>query len=444
MRKLRDIYRQSKERRPKECPPHEWEIKQAKNYFADDFAFFLQDNPPIEGGFSGDIQEILKIPKQQRAEALPAFKEKLLRQRKAMAKCRLYIERSIETDNDTPKQHLMSIVDQFSDHYAFSQKHRETAEYMIDRYYAMRSNALAMHDRRLEEMNTGEHAEYLLSELTGIDDVNTQLILSKVNGMSIDFKTDPDTVDHIFKNSADGEGCTTIAFASIYDHQNPDVSVYYTVRRLLFNAPKDEGVLDYDRKVLDHEHAHHKHMLFNDGFSYYFEKEVYENLFGAHYTAESLVADYKKLDVSESEPLFRKQQLFFLNQVKDEVIAQLHNRTLHEVGDIIVRFSSDDDVYHFPERMVTYLQKTLPNDSVFQDFVQKYFIDGYKKNIADAFQSLYSLSLTLVKIGGPGVTLGAMTQTAVALLQDVPLHRWATTVNRLLKDLFPEELRSSE
>lgn len=439
MRKLRDIYRQSKEHLPKGS-----KIEQIKNYLADDFAFFLQDNPPIEGGFSGDIQEILNTPKQQRAEALPTFKEKLLRQRKAMAKCRSYIERSIEADNDAPKQFLMSIVDQFSDHYAFSQQHRETAEYMIDRYYAMRSHALAMYDRGLEEMHLDEHAEYLLSELTGIDDINTQFILAKVNGMSIDFKTDPDTVDHIFENNIDREGYTTNAFASVYGYQNPDSSVYYTVRRLLFNTPKDKEILDYDQEVLDHEHAHHKHMLFNDGFSYYFEKEVYENLFGAHYTAESLVADYREFDVSESKPLFRKQQLFFLNQVKDEMIAQLHNNTLHEVGDFIARFSSDNDVYHFPERMLTYLQKTLPNDPVFQDLVQKYFIDGYKKNIADAFQSLYSLSLMLVKIGGPGVTLGAMTQTAVALLQDVPLHRWATTVNRLLKDPFPEDLHLSE
>ncbi|MEK7107339.1 MAG: hypothetical protein AAB899_04090, partial [Patescibacteria group bacterium] len=67
-----------------------------------DFNLFLEDVPALSGTFdaSTELERVKKGPKSSRKESLDAYKDKLVRQQEALAQCRLFIEKSIEFNND--------------------------------------------------------------------------------------------------------------------------------------------------------------------------------------------------------------------------------------------------------------------------------------------------------------------------------------------------------
>ena len=118
-------------------------------FLADDFQEQLQDNPPIAGLFSpeDELARIKNLPREQKREALPIFEEKLMRQRKALAACRVFIERSIAHDHDVSRGRLVDLIEKFTAQYGFTQQQQQIVEKMIDGYYETRQRALEIRRR---------------------------------------------------------------------------------------------------------------------------------------------------------------------------------------------------------------------------------------------------------------------------------------------------------
>jgi hypothetical protein len=136
-----------------------------------EFQKFLKENPPIEGVFSPqeELKRIRKIEnREEKKKALEEFKDKLIRQRKALAKLYRFLERTIFFNSDVPKEELMKIFMKFSENYGFDSLQNQIIENMIEGYYEQRRRVLETRQKfpddrdlvyRLTGVRLGPHDE---------------------------------------------------------------------------------------------------------------------------------------------------------------------------------------------------------------------------------------------------------------------------------------------
>ncbi len=78
-----------------------------------------------------EIAHIRHLSRAERLTTVPKFKKNVVAQSEALAMCRIYIERMIDFDPDTPVEKQLDVVAQFSSRYGFGEWNnifRETLE----------------------------------------------------------------------------------------------------------------------------------------------------------------------------------------------------------------------------------------------------------------------------------------------------------------------------
>jgi hypothetical protein len=145
----------------------------------------LRDNPPIKEVFSPaeELSKIRKAPKGEKRELLSIFKENLMRQREALANCRVFIERSIEFNHDISGEDLVRIIQYFRKEYGFTDEQRQIAEQLIDGYYENRRKVLEIREFLPDDT-------MLIRRLTGVQFAPTDKLDVSVGPMTIDIDTE--------------------------------------------------------------------------------------------------------------------------------------------------------------------------------------------------------------------------------------------------------------
>lgn len=372
-----------------------------------DFKEQLKDTPPINGIFSPEeeLAKIKKLPREHKEKALVEFKEKLARQREALAALRVFIERSIEFDHDVPKEKLMEQIEKFSSQYGFNSQQRQIAEKLIDRYYENRQKVLAIREKFPDNHE-------LVKALTGVSLNRNDVIHVSVGPMTIDIAVNGFNSGRLYNKSGKPIiGFRYGGFSSQSIGKNP---IFYIV----INNDKWVGLARYGgdlsgKRRRNHEYEHQKNTLF---------RTVFE-----HKRAPRALSDYRL----EQDPKIKKiilkdflsaHRAVALERAKDEITASLYDRNLTILQmQLDELFFSGKEAYDY----LAYLRnwEKLKDDPFYQEMAQRMLVQEYKKIIRKAVDSYAKL----VKKGQ------FSTQEVTALLTDKPLEKWPKTINRLFK-----------
>lgn len=373
-----------------------------------DFQDQLRDNPPIEGVFSPETElaRIKSLPKEQKREALTAFKEKLARQREAFAACRVFIERSIEFNHDVPREKLTALIEKFGGQYGFTDEQKQIAEGLVNNYYANRQKVLEVKQHFSDDTA-------LVNELTDIEFGKNERFDVSVGPMTIDIDADGFNAGRIYEKADKPViGFKYGGFASQSVGENP---VYYIVinqdrqMRRALNDPTGE-------KTRKHEYEHQKNKLFRAVFESQFGVDTTKAPWGDDYCLEQ-DPEVKKVILEE---FFGKKRADALEQAKDEITACLCDEDLPTVQRQLEQlFFSGEGAYDY----LGQFRNSGVGDVLYQEIAQEILVQEYRVIIEKAVESYAKL----VRKGGYS------TQEATALLTDKPLQEWPKTIRRLLE-----------
>ena len=167
----------------------EYEGKISKEEFEDVLVFDTKEAfdgiEPIEKDLDpeSEVGKILKLPTSERKQALADFKDKYARQREALAKCRVFIERFILVNPDIEKDKLMRIVRKFGRRYGFTKKQEDSASWILDSFYEHRGNALKVRDKYPRNAD-------LVNALTGLNFKDDSVFKISIEPLSLEIETD--------------------------------------------------------------------------------------------------------------------------------------------------------------------------------------------------------------------------------------------------------------
>jgi len=368
-----------------------------------DFKQQLKDNPPIKGVFSPkeELEKLKNLPKEQKKEAISIFKEKLIGQRKALATMRVFMEQSIEFDNDTPKENLIELIDKFETQYGFDHQQRELSEHLINRYYENRQKVLAIRQqfpdnheliKRLTDVNLGKKTKVGIS----VGPMTIDIWINKSNDFAKLWERSDNPKNQYYNYGG---------FAS--ESSDPEHIYFIVINRNLWNRLSDDPT---GKGVQKHEYEHQKNKLFKELF------EVEKPLLPK-------ITNNNGIRLPHTEHLFDRRKIIALENVKDEITAYLSGITILNMKNQLnsLFFNQKDNDYDYLSDVRKWVK--LRNDPTSQELAQKILIQEYKTTIKKAVNS-YAKLIRKGKYSN---------QEATALLTDKSLDNWPQTVKRILE-----------
>ena len=376
----------------------------------EDFEEFVQEVPPIEGDFSGDPRDILQLPREQRKEALTDFKDKVVRQRWAFARCRQYIEDIIGLGYGVALKRLSGIVDRFAGLYAFSDVQRKIFEDVIAVYHKGRSFALTMRKRFPNDVD-------LVNELTGQHFDRDAPFTVSVGSFGLEIQIGSKYFDILDEHA--------IGFVQMYTHND---EVFYSI---IVDSDLDDTEKEH---TIRHEQEHIKHSYFMAVLNRCLAEKDFKRLFGCFWNPSFVVAMYRKdASLGSIQSALLGLQRYVLMEVKDEFFAMVYSEPLPLTQENVVNlFSRDGGIYDFLSADVLYFRDECKGDNDFLSLVDTVLVRDYRDILVRAFQSFFDLLDVLVKKNRYTRESQAFPE-AVALLTDVPMQDWKKMVDRLLE-----------
>ena len=376
----------------------------------EDFEDFMKKVPPIEGDFSGDPKEILKLPTSQRKEALVDFKDTLARQRRAFAQCRQYIEKIINSGSGVALKRLSGVVEQFADTYAFSDIQRKVFEDVIAMYHKGRVFAFTMRKQFLNDVD-------LVNELTGEQfDSDAQFGVS-VGLFGLEIWMGAEYFEVLDEYS--------IGFVHTYTHNG---EIFYSI---IINSDVDA---EEKARTIRHEQEHIKHSYFMTAFEHCLAEKDFEHRFGCFWDLAYIVARYRKdASLDKLRSALVDLQRYVLMEVKDEFFAMMCSESLQLIReDGVSWFSRDGGIYDFLSEDIFYFQDECKDDKDFLSLVDEVLVQDYQSILIRAIQSFFVLFDILAE-KHQHVRELQVSSEAITLLTDVPMQDWVKTVDRLLE-----------
>ena len=365
-----------------------------------DFQDFLTETPALDHEFSPtrELSKIRQAPRNEQKAALDTYKAKLIQQRKALARCRVFVERSIEFDPDVAKEKLDQWISKFSLRYGFAPEQKEIAERTVEEYYAARSRMLTLRAQIPDD-------HLLASELTGIS-VDKDVPLHVLIGpMTIDMITDAHTASKMLVRSETADNVNGLGGLAGESEKYP--GIYYTV--LKKSQP-------FRRRNLAHERQHITNRLFRPFFDRKTIAAENKVLWDRYEQEED--GDIKRELLEE---FLGEARGLALNKAKDEIFAMKRegglkgSPLLNLSRDILIRHGGLYD-YLAPWRNFT-PEKDAP---LYREVANKILGKEYVKIIEKALEAFDIL-----------LKSSYATDEVIALLTDKTLPEWPKTARRL-------------
>lgn len=357
-----------------------------------EMALSTVDNPGINGIFDPEIElkEIRSLAHDKKEAALETFKDKLVRQRRAFMQCRLFIERTIQYDRDTDSEQLKDIGDFFADRYGFSGFSRGLVHDLIYAYEEQHKMTRAF---RAKYSDDGE----LIKELSGVS-VNTGTVQISEGPLSIDILTDRPTAERLYPVNGTAGGMSK----QFRGFQTSNLKgIHYTV---VVNGGPRRDVTHI------HEQEHVKNKVLRD----FFDLDDPENT---------------------TVPNIRTR---INNEIDPEVRSELRKEELRIIRDRVLDRTKDELTAMFKDGASAYFHRFYEKNGNPYDYL-KGERDEYYKNpdyaelaheiLVEEYERVIKESILafgeLRKVGNHS------TDEAIALLTDMPLDRWPSTVRHL-------------
>jgi hypothetical protein len=382
--------------------------REFETVLSSEFENFMKKNPPIEEAFSpeDELSEIREMPfkteeqKEARKAARVEFKDKLVRQSKALAECRTLIEKEIGFDNDVPREKLDETVRKFSTHYGFSEVQEYLVSDILDDYYSYRKNAKQARNEAKDDVS-------LVQDITGLHHLEKPEFLSVVIGpMSVDITTDNVTANRIYARNAEVNEPTRVAGFQTLGQKR----VFYTVQ-----------TVNKRESTIAHEREHVKNNVLRMVLEADFELR-----------AENALQEYKKTEAKNSpegkaalEKYIDCSFQFALSRAKDEFIA-------HKKGNSLPGAEKDDYVRLFSSGIIPqydYLKPLREKTSELQEPEKGIWLEmlnKYTKKFISTIDASFS-AFELLQYEG-----GYTTDEIIALFTDKSLLEWKSFARRLL------------
>jgi hypothetical protein len=373
-----------------------------------DFSFFINDVPPINERFSPEetFQHIKKSSPEERAQLIPIFKDTLVRQRKALAACRIFVERSIEYDPETPLQDLQEIVKHFSSPYGFSKEQEAAILDMLNDFALHRTNA-----REVRARFPKDHE--LVYHLTGIPVSSEDVSSILVGPMTIDIETN-DTVLRSLYQTLGGTLGDRIEYLGFMARAKND-DVYLTVRTTNERLIGPRGG-EKQKGVLEHEREHAKNRVFeeflnkqeNRAFALRIERLSKEN------------PGEEEAYVAAFESTLLDKQVGALRRVRDEILAIVRENPQRLFAEYESLFLDGEGNYDFLNKAREEIRTLSIEGS--REAAERILIEDYRRIIRNAVGA-YKRLLEEGKYEP---------REATAVLTDKELSEWPATVRRLV------------
>lgn len=400
----------------------------------------LQRVRPIEGVFNPDeeVKKLWSVPKEQRREAVSAFKDKLARQREAWALCRTRIGERIESNPDLPKEEMVEMVREFASHYGFAENHVKVAESLVDDY-------LEMHRRVNEAREKYPDDMALIERLSGVKFTKSDAEdFTVVAGpMSIEISCSGFNAGRICEKSKDPVvGFKYGGFASMSSNSKP---VYYIV----VNKGYSSSDPAYYSTIAPHEREHQKNRILapklygkdevrtdvreslNRGVLGFLRHRVGERLLGFERKFEDEVWGRYTSAKDPEEKAFllgeymRLKREDALNRAKDEIIARKTEPDHVSWGNDSFLFGVGGS-YDFLAYLRDWNKKK--DDSLWQEIAKRVLVDEYSSIIDNAIVAFDQLRGS-----------GCSQAETIAMLSDKRLADWPKTVRRLTEEKQAEK-----
>jgi len=382
-----------------------------------EFQKFLKENPPIEGVFSPqeELKRIRKIEnREEKKKALGEFKDKLIRQRKALAKLHRFLERTIFFNPNVPKEELMKIFRKFSENYGFDNLQNQIIENMIEGYYEQRRRVLEIRQKFPDDCD-------LVYRLTGVRLGPNDEVKIEIGPMNLVIRVNAFNAGRLYERSENPTieiSRVPIGFASYSVEEHP---IYFTVIN-------EEGLGKYygdpeARATKMHEYQHHKFNLYRrvwERFKHQYEQE------GLYFVEFLALPDEEGTRRRILKDYFRTAQKEALQRAKDEILAILSERSIHDLKYILHIFFTENLPYDYLKEKRKL--KEYYEDPVLEEMIQEILVKEYREIIERAIDAYAEL-----------IEKGKYSQLdANALLYDVPLENWPNMVRRLLEQKSKE------
>ncbi len=356
-----------------------------------------------------ELDRIRNIPKNERKDFIEKYKVKLRQQRIGLAKCRRFIERSIEFNNEIPRDDLDSIFTKFKDKFGFCGNQEEIIKSLLDNFYLQRQIVIEAREKwsdNLELIRNLTQVDFNKSDLKSLD--------VSVGPMSIDIKTNGFNCGRIYEHAE--EPSVKFKYGGFAAQSSHEVPIYYTVIkndllfRMLYDAPG----------VVTHEHEHEKNKLFEHIFFKKISEQEEQGLWVEYEEEEDI--ELKKIKL---ENYIIPQIEYALNRAKDEITAFLTERSPLVLQSDLANFFFKDG-YGGAYDYLQFLRDFEPkkDDELYQNTLRELFENKYKKIISNAVES-FRLFRKKRKMDS---------QELIALLTDKSLAEWPKTINRLLEE----------
>jgi hypothetical protein len=373
-----------------------------------DFQDTLIEIPPIDRVFDPEyeLSQIRTLPKNEQRLALESFKDTLVRQRKAIAACRSFIERMIAFDNTVQKEQLVDITLRYASEYGFSELNLAYFEHMIDLYFECRNRVL---EKRAEFLDDRE----LVQDLTGIElDIHADCRV-EIGPVSFDIFVDGMSASALYHKQKDAvPNFRHGGFSTQKSNTDPVMYNVINMDPIVRRSSQDIEAVN----TLTHEREHQKNRMLRSIFD-----STEPSTFVKHLKEYRIVQD----------PVFKREilEVAFSNEMtnayeraKDEIIAILSSKSIQylRTQTHTLFFSGQIEAYD-------YLKKhrelgVLRNDALYNEVAKELLVTKYKKVLTRGIAAITNL----VKVGG------YTNAEATALLTDKTLPEWPQTVRRIL------------
>ncbi|MBI5457943.1 hypothetical protein HY971_04455 [Candidatus Kaiserbacteria bacterium] len=357
------------------------------------------DNPPFGEVFDAEVElkKITSLPHGKKETALEVFKDKLVRQRHAYAQCRSFIERAIQYDPDTKGAGLIQIGDFFANRYGFSDFAKGTLYDLIGEYADQHKAVKAF---RLKYPDNAT----LVREVTGVP-VNPADIRVTEGPLSIDIQTDRATAERLYSEDGklliDGTAQKMGSETQAFQARNPENNICFTVAV--------NNIADLEN-AYTHEQQHVRNQVFRKFFDLPKTLATNASIIQTRVRNEPDSVVRSGLRVEELRAV-RDQAL---DEVKDELTAMLKDKKSQYFN----RFYSKDGG---PYDYLVSKRDEYYKDPDYAELAHEILVGEYDRIITDALKAFNDLR-----------TAGKYdADKAVALLTDMPLDRWPSTVYHL-------------
>lgn len=376
-----------------------------------------------------ELQNIKKLPKDERPEAFQEYKKKLIEQKENLAKMQEALIALIRFNPDRPLEELITKAQQLGEKFVFSEEQMETIKSKLKQYSTRHSLVKELRQRFPEDNELfkflfGREPKGRIEIIVGpitlyfrCHDINDYAYLYTQSFL----KKEEPTIEQI--SLVSGSGGAKLTFNIETKIKNQDLTSPHLI--IIENASLGHEFTDKQKGILVHEEQHAINTL------------LFPSEYNTYFSYLDLVEAKTKIEKEQAlRRYFRFLREDYDSHVKDEIIAYLkQGGSAEHIFELLIRAKEEGGRYdYFPKDKQKDLTEQIFKGSLEQspelkqmieDVVQDIFVKEYQQIIKDGLSALVSLR-----------DMGYSSEQAIALFQQESLTKWPKLAKKFMGQYY--------